>query len=286
MDNKKIRPDFSNNKRPVSPTMPTMRVSGHTQNVNAAEGAKPAVAKPATPKVTAQPRPVNETAAQPKNSAPLKPVTTSATSNMTTSSKPITNNLNSKKEKTVHSNKKKLLFSFGLVLLIALIAIIALLIINNTNKSDPEGASDGSSPVFSTTEEEEKITKETLDKYTEITIEGYKEIDNNPVANAAVIVSVKNISNEKVSLAIVMAAMDENDNVLETSSIYAEGIEPGQTHTFETFVYTELTPDQLRNAKYKAYKASTYEAPTPSSDGDVAPAPEETPEAAGEAATE
>lgn len=265
MDNSKLRSTVPNAKKIISPS-----ASAYTVN-----HARPVVA----PKPTAE-RSASASATAAAAPAPVQPAVNPA-SKPATVKKPVSDASTShKEEKTSKSkksnNKRKIMFACCIALSVVAIIAVVLLVVNN-KKGDNGGVDGEASQNVSTSEEEARVTKDTLDKYTEITIEGYKEVNDNPVTNAAVIVSVKNVSEETVSLAIVMAAMDDNDNVLDTSSIYAEGIQPGQTHTFETFVYTTLTPEQLKNAKYKAYKASTYEAPTPS-DGETVEAPaEETP---------
>ena len=111
------------------------------------------------------------------------------------------------------------------------------------------------------TEETKRVTEETINKYADITVEGYKEVEDGSLSSKAVVISVKNHSDEVTSLAIVMGAYDSDGNLLDTSSLYAEGIQPGQTHVFNTFVYSKLSPEQLESVTYKVYKASTYEAP-------------------------
>ena len=140
------------------------------------------------------------------------------------------------------------------------IGIGVALAMRNNNSGDDESITEGNTGtvIEPNDEETKRITEETVNKYTEIKVEGYREVEDNSINGKAVVINVKNISEETVSLAIVMGAYDSNGNLLDTSSLYAEGIQPGQTHIFNTFVYSELTPEQLESATYKVYKANTY----------------------------
>lgn len=175
-----------------------------------------------------------------------------------------------KPKKDSKKNKNIFLILGALILIVVIVVVVIILNSNKTDNAATEASDvevvEGEPSQPETTEEEDKITKETLDKYTEVTVEGYKEADETPSGNPAVLVTVKNTSEEATSLAIVIAALDSDENVLDTSSLYAEGIAPGQVQTFELFSFSELKPDQLKSAKYKVFKASTYE--TPESNGE------------------
>ena len=112
------------------------------------------------------------------------------------------------------------------------------------------------------TEKDKETTKSTLDKYADINVKGYDQIEDENGTHNVVAVEVTNKSEETVSIAVDLAAKDNDDKVLDISSLYAEGITPGQTYSFNLFYYTELTADQLKSAKYDVYKAYIYTAPT------------------------
>ena len=168
-----------------------------------------------------------------------------------------------KKSKETKKTKKSLILY--LILAIIFVAIIvAVIILAPKGGSDPTEA-DGTSSFQGEelTEEEKKETEAIMEEYAEVTVEGYQEVEDELGLHKAIIINVKNISDERVSLAINVVAKDESGNILDKSSLYAEGIEPGQTQVFQAFVYSELTEDQLKSAKYEVYKARTYETPTP-----------------------
>ncbi|MBR3115777.1 hypothetical protein IKF30_00930 [Candidatus Saccharibacteria bacterium] len=149
----------------------------------------------------------------------------------------------------------------GVLLLVGIGVGVAIAMSNNGDKgTEPDNSGDTSTATEENDEETKRITEETIKKYTDIKVEGYRDVEDNSVNGKAVVVSVHNISEEVVSLAIVMGAYDQEGNLLDTSSLYAEGIQPDQTHVFNTFVYSELTPKQLESATYKVYKAHTYNA--------------------------
>ena len=170
-------------------------------------------------------------------------------------------------------NKKSIL-GIGIAVVVVIALIIFAIIMANQPKNNTEGGSDeeATTPyIETTTEEDDRITKETLDKYAEVTVDGYKKVDNNEISSDVVIVHVKNISEEQTSLAIAIVAEDNDGKVVDISYLYAEGIAPGETQEFQTFVYTKMTPDQMQNVKYKVYKANTYQAPVPSDTEETPP---------------
>ena len=157
-------------------------------------------------------------------------------------------------------NLKLILIAVGIAVIIAVATAVVLIILNPSKDEGDNNSEDTISTVDTITEEEQQITNETVDKYVEISIEGYKNIDDNPENGKAVIATLKNKSEETVSLAIVIGAFDKDGNLLETSSLYAENITPGQTNNYQLFTASELTPEQLESATYKVFKASTYKA--------------------------
>ena len=158
------------------------------------------------------------------------------------------------------NTKKYILFSIlGILICIGVGVALAM----RDNGDNPGTGESGTSTTTQDelSEETKRVTEETINKYADITVEGYKEVEDGSLSSKAVVISVKNHSDEVTSLAIVMGAYDSDGNLLDTSSLYAEGIQPGQTHVFNTFVYSKLSPEQLESVTYKVYKASTYEAP-------------------------
>lgn len=159
------------------------------------------------------------------------------------------------------NNKIWLFIIAGIVICTITGIVIAIAMIPKKGSDNNNGDETSTSPTIEeNTEEQKKTTEETVNKYAEVTIEGYKEVDDNSLSGKAVVVEVQNKSEEIVSLAIDIGAYDNDDNVMETSSLYAEGMEPGQIYSFNTFVYTELSEEQLRTAKFKVYRAHTYNA--------------------------
>lgn len=173
------------------------------------------------------------------------------------------------KSTTKKNNKKTGLWlgACGGLLLVVAVIIAVVAILSNNNNGGQGGSADGTSTntnnaiVDGDSEEVKQITQDTMARYAEVNVEGYKDIEDEDASGKAVIVTVKNTSQETVSLAITIGAYDSDGNLLETSSVYAEGIGPEQTSRFNTFVFTNLTPEQLSTAEYKVYTANTYETP-------------------------
>lgn len=157
------------------------------------------------------------------------------------------------------SNKpnRAVIIAIIIVVVCIIAGIIAAIIINNNKNNEADNPENGTSIQSPTSEEEQRVTEDTLKRYAEVTIEGYQEVDD-PNTSKAVVVKVENKSDETTSLAVTIGAYDNDNNLLETSSTYAEGIEPGQSVIFNTFVFTELTEEQLSSATYKVYTAKTY----------------------------
>ena len=153
-------------------------------------------------------------------------------------------------------NKKYIYILAGVIALIVVL-IVAIVLVNATrNNNDGEAVE---APVdVTTTEEENAITKQVMDKYVEINVDGYQRVDNEDGLNDVVVIRIKNTSDERTNLALDVVALDDAENVLDKTSLYAEGIEPGQEQIFQAFALSELTPEQLKNAHYKVYRANTY----------------------------
>lgn len=176
-----------------------------------------------------------------------------------TEDKPARNKKNKNK-----SNKTLIIAGIVVLAIIIIVSIIAAVSSNNTPTSEGEGLTEDE--VFYNgsvlTEKDKETTKSTLDKYADINVKGYDQIEDENGTHNVVAVEVTNKSEETVSIAVDLAAKDNDDKVLDISSLYAEGITPGQTYSFNLFYYTELTADQLKSAKYDVYKAYIYTAPT------------------------
>ena len=171
-----------------------------------------------------------------------------------------------KKSKNLNLFKNKY---FIICLAVVIIAIIVVIILTALNNKPADGGESGevveSANIYYNgsilTEADQEITKETLEKYADLNIKGHTQIEDETGKHDIVAVEVTNKSDQITSIAIDLAAKDNDGKTLDISSLYAEGITPGQTQLFNLFYYTELTPEQLDSAKYEVYKAYTYESP-------------------------
>ena len=157
-------------------------------------------------------------------------------------------------------NLKLVLIAAGAATIIAVITAVVLMVFNPSKTTEDGSSQEETANVVKEelTEEEKQATEETVNKYTKIAIGKYEDVDGDPAKGKAVKVSVKNISEETVSLEIIIGAYGADDALLETSSLYAEMLEPGQTQDFLAFASTELAPEQLQSATFKIYQAKTY----------------------------
>lgn len=152
-----------------------------------------------------------------------------------------------------------------------LVAIVTMFILFFSVKPETIEDSENTSDFYyeELTEEEKRETEMVMDEYAEVIVGGYKEVEDELGFHDAITINVKNISDKEVSLAISVVAKDQEGNILDKSSLYAEGIEPGQTQVFQTFVYSTLTREELKTAQYEVFKARTYEIPAPETDANL-----------------
>lgn len=150
------------------------------------------------------------------------------------------------------------------VVIVALVMAICIIIAKNSQPSDDPAAVDETAEFDGEELTEEMIatTKKTLDETATVEILGFRQMEDDDGIHNAVGVRVTNSGDKTTSIAIEIAAKDAEGNILDKSSLYAEGINPGQVYDFNLFAFTTLTAEQLQTAKYEVYKASTYEAPT------------------------
>ena len=126
---------------------------------------------------------------------------------------------------------------------VIIVVVVVLLLVLLPKKDQPEETGGSETPVATVDDGD---------------IEGYKKVDDNEISSDIVAVSIKNKSDQKVSIEVMIGAYDEDDALMEVSSLYAENSEPGVTQEFQLFPYTNLTPEQLQTATYKVYRAKTY----------------------------
>lgn len=216
---------------------------------------RPVVSKPVQPSA----RPVTNRPAQPVVNKPAqpasRPVTPSSAGSSTTrkAEKPKKANL-AKDAK----NKKTIFVGIGALVALVLIVLVVVLVVSHGNGEDSDGGVVASFEDDSLTEEEKVKTEEVVSKYAELKVEGMEEYEDELGKHNAVIVTLKNVSEETVSIAVELGAYDKEGNLLDKSSLYAEGIAPEQMYSFQTFVYSKLSRETLEASDIKVHKAYTY----------------------------
>ena len=169
--------------------------------------------------------------------------------------------------------KPKMIAVCGVVFVMVLVLVVVVL----TTVFNKPGEDSGDETVenvallpsnYDTTEEEDATTKKIMDEYINIEVGELEEVEDEHGKNSAIPITVKNVSEEKMTVAIEVVALDGDGNPLDVASLYAEGIEPGQSYLFRAFELSALSDEQLRQAKYEVHKAYTYEAPT-TEDADI-----------------
>lgn len=172
------------------------------------------------------------------------------------------NNLSGGKNDIKGSKNTKFILALA-ALGVIIVVVVVLLLVLLPKKDQPEETGGSETPVVTVDDgdieaEELRVTEETLKNIVDVNIEGYKKVDDNEISSDIVAVSIKNKSDQKVSIEVMIGAYDEDDALMEVSSLYAENSEPGVTQEFQLFPYTNLTPEQLQTATYKVYRAKTY----------------------------
>ena len=197
--------------------------------------------------------------AAPASAGVANKVTTAKTGNASDGSSTVAQ----KKTGASKSSKKNITTILVAVGALAILAGIIVAVVLNLPHGDSGEDETGGGDVVSVntdvlTEEDEKTTKNVIDKYAEVKVGDIQEYEDELGKHIGVNVAVTNISEETVSIAVDLAAMGKDGNVLDKSSLYAEGIAPGQTYNFQTFSYTTLSLQELKDAEIKVYKAYTY----------------------------
>lgn len=178
--------------------------------------------------------------------------------------KKVTDGAGAQPEKTTKAKKgnaKIWLFAGVSVLVIVIVALLVVFLTKDNSGNDDLGTDGEYLPGFDISDEEKEVTKKVMDEYAEVEVVGFQEFEDENGKHNAIVVNVKNVSDKTVSLAIDVVAKNKEGTILEKSSLYAEGIMPGQTQVFNTFVYSALSADELKSADYEIFKAYTYVAP-------------------------
>ncbi|MBO4813300.1 hypothetical protein J5491_04105 [Candidatus Saccharibacteria bacterium] len=189
-------------------------------------------------------------------------------------------NITPKGQKKTHKKLSQILFAIiAFVSVAVVVAIILIKVVPHDNSSDSSDssasndtrfASSGSPSVFSdiTTEKNESVTKETINNAAEIEFLGVQKSETMDLDHKIVKVSIKNKTNERQSIRIIVSAIGEDGQILDTSSLYAEGMYPDDVFTFEAFVSTTLSDEDLEKATFKTSSASTYQTQIDSEESD------------------
>lgn len=200
----------------------------------------------------------------------------------------IDNPKNKKKNKKHH--KKLLLIISGLLMMTSIAIIVVLVLLKffpshtsdtgpndvatnntsanhqNTNYAEPNNDSSNDDVTTPPKPSENPVTTEFIDGVVEVNIIGLADSTTSNLDHKIVKVSVSNKSDKIQSVKISLAAVDKDGKILGVSSLYSEGINPGDTNELEAFVSTSLTAEQLESAEFKIRSASTYQTKTTPSD--------------------
>lgn len=103
----------------------------------------------------------------------------------------------------------------------------------------------------------EDYSSDALDNTAEVTLNGYVDYDG-ILADKALSVTVKNISDKTLSFAVSIEALDSNGNRIDESYVSAQDLAPGQSYTSYAFDYSSLDEEELENATFRVYRVSSF----------------------------
>lgn len=177
---------------------------------------------------------------------------------------------------SVKNNKKHIYLIIGALLVAVLAVVIALVIRNSRGSFAPPEITGEPTVTTIPTEEENATTNDTLSKYAEINIEGYKEGDYGEGIDGAIVVSLKNKSHEKASITFEVVAINENGEIVDSSFVSAENLAPGENRSFPLFIGSAVPIEKLKNMDFRVYRALTYDSePEPTEEASTEEIPAE-----------
>ncbi len=103
----------------------------------------------------------------------------------------------------------------------------------------------------------EDYSDDVLGKTAEVTINGYVDYDG-LLADKALSVTIKNISDKTRSFSVDIEALDSNGNRIDESYVSAQDLAPGQSYTSYAFEYSSLDEEVLEKATFNIYGATSY----------------------------
>ena len=103
----------------------------------------------------------------------------------------------------------------------------------------------------------ENYESDALGNTVDVTINGYEDYDG-LLADKALSVTIKNISDETLSFSIDIEALDANGNRIDESYASAQDLAPGQSVTEHAFEYSSLDEEELAGATFRVYRATSY----------------------------
>lgn len=103
-------------------------------------------------------------------------------------------------------------------------------------------------------------SEEVLKKEANVTLGDFQvSKDEYDLTDTKMVVTVKNITNNKKSFSFHIEAVDASGNRINDDYIYANDLGAGQTQEFEIFKFVENSKiDAMQNATFKIVEASSY----------------------------
>ena len=204
-------------------------------------------------------------------------------SNPTPVTEPTTNNANTSTNIKAKKSHKKALKVICALLMVILVAVVVALILfkffpgdntdigsNVTDSSNTSANAQNSnvidkpnapSDADSTPPQDDQtpVTTELVDGVVEVKYGGLTDSTSLDLDHRIIKVIITNKSDEIQSIKLSLAATDEIGKILGISTLYAEGINPGESYELEAFTTTSLSSEELENAKFKIRSAATYQ---------------------------
>ena len=145
----------------------------------------------------------------------------------------------------------------GLPIAAIILTIVAFVFASNINKATGEALDKASKDLDKLAgSSTEKVLKEDA----EVTLGNLEIVEGEYGWNdTKMVVTVKNITNEKKSYSFHIEAIDSSGQRIDDGYVIVNDLRPGQTTTEEIFTYIESEKlDDMRNATFKIVEASVY----------------------------
>lgn len=144
----------------------------------------------------------------------------------------------------------------GSISLVIFLALFSLIVIASNFEEETQNDFNYTEDFYYTTEKE---TEDILKNQVDVQFGEFQVIEGEYSNDTKLVVTVKNKSDEKKSFYITVEAVDSEGYRLDTDTIYARDLQPGQGQKFEIFTFvTDSECENLKKATFRVLDVSKY----------------------------